>query len=120
MINNVYEKQTFNSIEDVWDVIDLIIDDTKTTAKETGLSLDIDKSITTQLSFFCCPSIFNSREIQRDIEKYTYCKDNNVPPHKGAFGEQPAKWVDKFFTIKNAFAKKEQTMIDKMKKERNG
>jgi len=44
-----------------------------------------------------------------------YCKDNNVPPYKGSYGEQPALWVETYFLIKSALAKKEKTMIDKSK-----
>tara|TARA_R100000781_G_scaffold28092_1_gene20811 strand:- start:383 stop:529 length:147 start_codon:yes stop_codon:yes gene_type:complete len=47
-----------------------------------------------------------------------YCKDNNVPPYEGDYGKQPALWVDRYFIIRKAMAKKEKAMIEKSKKEK--
>ena len=72
-----------------------------------------------QLSFFCCPNVFYNKEIKKDVERYIYCQENNVTPYQGSYGEQPASWVDKYFSIKNAYAKKEQIQIDKNKQQQN-
>ena len=32
-----------------------------------------------------------------------YCKEFNIPSYPGTYGDQPRKWVDKSFIIKNAF-----------------
>ena len=32
-----------------------------------------------------------------------YCKEFNIPSYPGTYGDQPKKWVDKSFIIKNAF-----------------
>tara|TARA_Y100000593_G_scaffold57838_1_gene107503 strand:+ start:913 stop:1149 length:237 start_codon:yes stop_codon:yes gene_type:complete len=68
-----------------------------------------------QLPFFTCPNHFYTKEISRDVKKYTYCKDNGIPPYPGDYGDQPARWVSKHFAIKSAFAKKESIMLDKAK-----
>lgn len=70
-------------------------------------------SVVAQLPFFTCPNHFNTPELQRDLERYLYCDKNNVSAYKGTYGEQPAKWVDKYFAIKNAYAKKESLLIKK-------
>ena len=80
-----------------------------------GGDFDEDKSLIAQIPFFTCPNHFYNRDISKDIERYSYCNDNGVQPYPGSFGEQPAKWVKKYFTIKSAFAKKESIMIDKQK-----
>lgn len=110
------EEKRFESLEDVWNIIDLIIKESTEQANSTGFKLDIDKAITSQLSFFCCPNVFYNREIKADIERYFYCLENNVPAFKGSYGDQPARWVDKFFVIKNAYAKKENMIIEENRK----
>ena len=50
--------------------------------------------------------------MQRDIERYIYCEQFNVPPYPGAYGDQPAKWVRRAFIIKGALAKKQKDQID--------
>ena len=71
------------------------------------------------MPFFTCKNHLLDKNIQKDIARYIYCKDLGISPYKGSYGEQPANWVDSFFVIKNAFAKKEQTstalLIDKKK-----
>ena len=76
------------------------------------------QSIYSQLPFFCCKNIVLDRDIQKDIQRYIYCKDNNVPPYKGDYDEQPALWVDRYFIIKSAFAKKEKQSLNESKKEK--
>jgi hypothetical protein len=62
--------------------------------------------------------IFLNRNDQKDIERYIYCKEFGIQPFNGSYGEQPAIWVDKAFTIKNAFAKKEKQAIEASKEKR--
>jgi len=57
------------------------------------------------------------KSIQRDIQRYVYCKDNNVPPYEGGYDKQPALWIDRYFTIKSAFAKLEKAQINKVNKD---
>ena len=70
------------------------------------------------MPFFTCKNIFIDRDVQKDIQRYMYCNDCNVSPYKGSYGEQPALWVQKYFLIKKALAKKENSMINKAKKEK--
>lgn len=116
-IDGEHKTVEFNSLEDVWGIIDLLQQE----IKEADGDFDEDKSLIAQLPYFTCPNLFYTKEINRLVERYTYCKDNNVAPYAGPFGEQPYKWVKAFFTIKNAFAKKESIMLDKAKaKAKNG
>tara|TARA_R100001443_G_scaffold39447_1_gene52751 strand:+ start:2856 stop:3038 length:183 start_codon:yes stop_codon:yes gene_type:complete len=57
--------------------------------------------------------------MQRDIQRYAYCTKTGVPPYSGSYGDQPALWVEKFFIIKNAFAKKERKQIDGKRQSNN-
>lgn len=82
-----------------------------------GNEFDLAKSINAQLPFFSCKNAIFDKNIQKDIQRYVYCKDNNVPPYSGDYDNQPAVWVDRYFAIKNAFAKREQGVIEKSKKE---
>lgn len=85
--------------------------------QETDGGFDVDKTIVAQIPFFTCSNHFYNKEISRDIQRYSYCAENNVAPYPGTYGDQPAKWVRKFTAIKGAFAKKESIMISKSKKD---
>lgn len=98
-------------MDDVWGIVDLLIKE----IKDTGGDFDIDKSLVAQLPFFTCPNLFYTKAISRLIERYSYCKENNVSPYPGTYGKQPARWVKAFFAIKNAYATKESMMLDKAK-----
>lgn len=76
------------------------------------------QSINAQVPFFACRNIFLDRKIQKDIKMYVYCKDLGINPYKGSFNDQPALWIDKYFIMKNAFAKLERAQINKVKQER--
>ena len=78
-----------------------------------GNEFDIAQSINAQLPFFTCANNMFDMSIQKDIQRYIYCKELGVSPYKGSYGEQPFRWVEKFFYIKSAFAKKESMQIDK-------
>ena len=57
--------------------------------------------------------------MQKDIERYIYCEQFGISPYQGSYGEQPAKWVDRAFTIKSVLAKKEKDQIDGARKDNN-
>ena len=84
-----------------------------------GNEFDIAKSVNAQLPFFACRNVVLDNQHQKDIQRYIYCKEFGVPAYKGAYGDQPAKWVDKAFVIKNALAKKEKDLIDESRKSNN-
>ena len=104
-INGIYETRTFNNSEDVWEVIDLIIEETKEMNESHGKSFDVASSVQSQLPFFSCKNVIFDKEIQQDIERYIYCEDFKTSPYSGSFDEQPSKWVQKSFIIKKAINK---------------
>ena len=81
-----------------------------------GGEFGIAESIIAQLPFFTCNNHFFDKDIQKDIERYIYCKDNNVPPYRGSYDEQPALWIERYFIIKTAFAKKGKQIANKQRK----
>ena len=117
-IDGKKEIRTFNCDEDVWEIIDLLIEETEE-INEKGKEFDIAKSVNAQLPFFCCKNIVQSREHQKDIERYIYSEQFGISPYPGSYGEQPAKWVDKAFIIKNTLAKKQKDQIDATRKDNN-
>ena len=115
LIDGNYETWEFKSDEDVLEVIDLIIEETKQFNIEFNKDCDISDSVYTQLPFFGCRNILFSKDIQIDIQRYIYCKELNVPPYEGGYGSQPFLWVERFFIIKSALAKYEKGIIDAAK-----
>jgi hypothetical protein len=112
LIDGVREKRTFNNMQDVWKVVDLVIEETKQVNIEQGKSFDITESLIAQIPFFACNNRFFDRQVNQDIEKYLYCEKFNVPPYTGSYEEQPALWVRRAFAIKSAIAKKEKKDIN--------
>lgn len=95
-----FQKKTFNDIEDVWDVIWLIKDDTIANSKGKE-SISIAGSVSTQLPFFCCPNNIKDYSYKDVINKYFYCKDFNVPPFKGVYEDTPIRWIEQSSVIKS-------------------
>ena len=97
----------------------MLIEEVKSFNKESGKNFDIAKSIKKQLPSFACINCLYDNKVQRAIQRYMYCKEFNVSPYKGSYGEQPSKWVDKSFVIKNALAKREKEQIDAQRQRTN-
>ena len=114
---NGYETREFRSQDDVWAVIDLIAQETKNFNEEKGKEFDVVKSIVSQIPFFSCFNHIRDEKYLKLFNKYLYCTETGTPAYKGCYGEQPARWVQYFFIIKNAIAKKQQSLKEKMKKE---
>ena len=104
----------FTCKEDVLKIVDLLVEEV-VEANEKGERFDISQSINAQIPFFACRNVFIDKSINKDIERYVYCKELNVSPYKGSYGEQPALWVDRFFIIKNAMAKNERNAIEQQR-----
>ena len=119
MIDGKREKRTFKCKEDVLEVIDLIIAETKQVNEDQGKDFDIAQSVVSQMPFFACMNIFFDNKIQKDIQRYIYCEKFGIPPYKGSYGEQPARWVGRAFAIKAALAKKEKKEINAAKQNSN-
>ena len=104
----------FNNNEDIWKVIDLIIEEVDEHNLK-GREFDVVSTIQAQLPFFTCKNKLFDKEAQKDIQRYLYCEKFNISAYKGSYGEQPCLWVDKAFVIRNAFAKLENKQINKAK-----
>ena len=100
LIDGKYETRHFASDEDVWLVINLLIEETKQQNTE-GRSFNIAESVMAQLPFFACGNMMLDREAQQDISRYMYSKQFQISPYSGSYGEQPKKWVEKSFLLNN-------------------
>ena len=119
LIDGERETKSFKCKDDVLEVIDLIIAETKQVNEEKGVSFDIANSVISQLPFFGCVNIFFDKDIQRDIQRYVYWEKFGVPPYKGSYGEQPERWIRRVFSIKAALAKKENKEINSARQNNN-
>ena len=118
MIDGVRPTWEFKNDKDVWKVIDLIIKETYEFNSQ-GNEFDIVSSVQAQLPFFTCSNVIFDKESQKDIARYLYCEKFNVPAYPGGYGDQPCLWVDKAFSIRNAFAKLEKKQINRAKQDGN-
>tara|TARA_R100000773_G_C4158645_1_gene77502 strand:+ start:153 stop:551 length:399 start_codon:yes stop_codon:yes gene_type:complete len=100
LIEGKYTTRTFTSNDDVWDVIRLIIDETKEENKK-GRSFNIASSVMAQLPFFACTNTIIDDNAQKDIARFMYARQFKISPYQGSYGEQPKKWVEKSFLLTN-------------------
>ena len=100
LIEGKYETRTFTSNDEVWDVIRLLIDETKQHIKE-GSNLHIAESVMAQLPFFTCTNMVMDNQSQKDIARFMYARQFKISPYSGSYGEQPKKWVEKSFLLNN-------------------
>lgn len=117
---NGYEIREFESENDVWAVIDLIAQETIDLNNKQNKSFDINKSIISQIPFFACFNHIRDKKYLKLLNQYVYCIETGTPAYGGSYGEQPARWVQYFFLIKNSLAKKEEQLRSKMKDKANG
>ena len=107
-------EQLFESKKDIYDVILLLIEETEMYNKG-GKNFSIPTSIAKQLPFFVCSNLIMDEEYQKAIEKYIYCSETSTPAYKGDYGDQPRKWIQMYFILKQAFAELEKQQIKKAK-----
>ena len=112
-IDGKYTTREFKSSKEVWEVIDLIIEETKEFNIKNNKNFDIGESVYSQLSFFGCRNVLYSPEIQKDLERYIYCEKFSTPPYDGDYGKQPCLWVHKASLIRKYLAKLESKQINK-------
>ena len=110
LIAGQYTTRTFTSDNEVWDVIRLIIDETKEENKKGG-SFNIAGSVMAQLPFFACPNMIINNKAQKDISRFLYARQFRISPYKGSYGEQPKKWVEKSFILKNLIERQKAKAI---------
>ena len=113
MENGKYITKEFRSDEDVWSVIDLIIEETNTVNKEQKKSFDIANSVSAQIPFFACTNKVLNQKMQNDIARYVYCDKFKVSAYKGSYGKQPYKWIQKAMIIGNTISKKQNKEVEK-------
>ena len=111
-----HDEQVFECEDDVYDIIQLLIDECKEW-NQKGKTFDIATSVSKQLAFFSCSNIVLNKEFQKDIQRYVFCNETGTPAYSGSFGEQPTKWLQKYFILKQAFAQKEKAQIDGRRKD---
>ena len=104
MVDGVLEMRTFTCKDDVWNVIDLIIEETEEMNK-MGKSFDIVQSVDSQIPFFACRNVIFHPIFSKDKERYIYCENFKIPAYPGTYGEQPSRWVQKTYIIKKAINK---------------
>ena len=117
MIDGVRPVKTFRNDNDVKEVIDLIVEETREVNKNMGKSFDIANSVLKQLPFFSCINVAIDKDSQADIAKYSYCSEFSIPPHIGGYGKQPGRWITKSFIIKRALAKRENSLRQKQQED---
>ena len=54
------------------------------------------------------------KDAQKDIGRFIYSRDYSISPYKGSYGEQPSKWVEKSFLMKNLIERKKSNAIKKV------
>ena len=83
--------------------------------QKKGNNISILTSIWDQSPFFVCNNHLLDNDIQKDISKYIYSKDTNVPVYPGSVGDQPSLWIEKHNVIKSAFNTRQELYNRKMK-----
>ena len=115
LVDGEYKTWEFKSDDDVWDIVDIVIKETKEFNKASGKTFDISESVVSQIPFFACKNILADKGAQSDIQKYLYCEKFNVPPYEGGYNKQPYLWIEKAFLIRRYLAKVESREIKKAK-----
>ena len=111
LIDGKYKVSQFVSDDEVWDVISLITEETRI-ENTKGNNFNIAESVMAQLPFFACKNIMLNNASQKDISRFIYSKDFHISPYKGSYGEQPSKWIEKSFLLKN--------LVERQKGKANG
>jgi hypothetical protein len=118
LIDGKYETRTFTSRDDVYAVIDLLAEEVHQRNKE-GSSFNVAESVIKQLPFFTCNNVLLDTQAQKDISRYLYSENFGVQPHKGSYGEQPRKWVEKSFLIRKIIESKKSEAINHGTRQQN-
>ena len=101
MIDGERPTILFNNDDDVWDIINKLIEETKEVNEDLGKDFNIAKSIEKQIPFFACKNFTINKESQEDISRYLYCSKFKTQPYPGSYSEQPLRWIKKAFIIKS-------------------
>jgi len=110
LMDGKYEVRTFTSNDDIWDVIELIKEETKS-HNEKGKGFNIAEAVMAQLPFFSCINFIINEKAQKDISRFMYSRQFKISPYKGSYGEQPKKWVEKSFMLNNLIERQKAKAI---------
>ena len=111
LIDGKRQTRMFTSKEDIYEVIELLIQEVHE-VNEEGNGFDVAKSIIKQLPFFSCSNVLYDKQAQKDISRYLYAENFKTPPYKGSYGDQPSKWVAKSFLIKKIIESKKSEAVN--------
>jgi hypothetical protein len=111
LIDGKYQTRMFTSNDDVEAIMKLLVDEVKENNAK-GSSFNIAESVVKQLPFFACANVLLNSQAQKDISRYVYSQQFGISPYKGTYGEQPYKWVEKSFLIKNIIERKKSEAMN--------
>ena len=77
MENGKYIEKEFRSDEDVWSVVDSIIEETKAVNEKQGKGFDIARSVSAQLPFFACKNILLNQTVDEKKNWFTFYRERN-------------------------------------------
>ena len=115
MIDGKYPELLFEKDDDVWDIINRLVEETKGVNADLNKNFNISKSLEKQLPFFACKNIILSKEHQKDIARYIYCTKFKTSPYSGSYSQQPLRWIKKSFIIRSVMG----SMTSSINKEDN-
>ena len=115
-IDGYYPEKVFESKDDIWEVVDLLIEETNNLNKQKGSDFDPISNVVSQIPFFGCPNHLIEPKYLKLLNQYLYCIETGTPAYPGSYGEQPASWIRHFFLIKSALAKQEKQMHEEMRR----
>ena len=116
-LKNNNSIHTFTSMDDVWYVIDLLKEELEEHNKTNSKKFDLHQAVKSHIPFFTCQNHFLDKDLQRDIQRYIYCKKMGVPPYEGSFGKHPKKWIDKCNVVEKML---NYIQSEQYKKSKNG
>ena len=105
-----FAEITIRNTDDIWDYIKLLLRESQEHQKEGSSFSDLN-NIWEQLPFFMCINHLLDSECQKDINRYIYSKETNTQPYRGAYGDQPSIWIQKYFIIKTAMNLRNEKII---------
>ena len=108
------KKIRFNNGNDVWKYVDLLRSESEEHRKE-GSSFTVLTDIFEQLPFFSCVNKIINEKAQKDISRYIFTNEANVPAYSGSYGDTPHIWVQKYYIIKQAMIYRENKLREKAK-----
>jgi len=108
--------QDINNEKELLSYLYKVYKDAEDFVGEKTESYSADYIVFQQVKFFSCVNNFIDPVYQADISKYIYSQNTSTQPYNGSYGEQPALWIEKYFTIKKCIAEMEKVSLNKHRK----